>query len=247
VNLLDFSGKTAVVTGGTRGIGKAAAQVFAELGARVVINGQNESLLEIVRDEIRALGAECESFRGDVSKFEVAASLIDFAIESFGSIDILVNSAGITRDSLVMRMSETDWDDVINVNLKGAFNTIRAAARPMMKQRSGAIVNVTSVVGLMGNAGQANYAASKGGVIALTKSVAKEFAPRGISCSAVAPGFIDTDMTKSLPPEIKEKYLDAIPLKKFGEARDVARAIAFLASAPYITGQILSVDGGLYM
>jgi 3-oxoacyl-[acyl-carrier protein] reductase len=244
---MDFTGKTVVITGSTRGIGRAIAEEFEKFGANVVISGVNEERLKSVCAEMKATGANVACFAGDVSKFDVAGDLIKFAIETFGSIDVLVNNAGITRDNLIMRMSEDEFDSVISVNLKGTFNTIKAASRPMFKQRSGAIVNISSIVGQMGNVGQANYAASKAGVIGLTKSVAKEFAARSITCNAVAPGFIDTDMTTKLDDKIKGTYRKLIPLSEFGRAEDVAKAVIFLASQKYITGQILNVDGGFNM
>ncbi|MCX7714315.1 MAG: 3-oxoacyl-[acyl-carrier-protein] reductase [Clostridia bacterium] len=245
---MTLNGKTAVVTGSGRGIGKAVAIKLAKLGANVVVNGVSDSA-DKTCEEIKAFGGSCIVIKGDVSNYNDVEALIKGAVDQFGKIDILVNNAGITRDGLIMRMSEDDWDAVININLKGAFNCIKAATRPMMKQKGGVIINITSVVGLMGNAGQANYASSKAGLIGLTKSAAKELASRNIRCNAVAPGFIDSDMTDKLPDEIKKSYLSAIPMSKFGTTEDIADVVAFLASdmSKYITGQVINVDGGLVM
>jgi len=246
---MNFSDKTVIITGSTRGIGRSLALKFADLGANLVINGipQEEAQgLDVVR-EIKAMGRNAILCLGSVADMNSAQSVVDNAKETFGSIDVVVNNAGITRDNLVMRMSEEDFDAVIAVNLKGAFNMVKAASAVMLKQRSGAFVNIASVVGVMGNAGQANYAASKAGLIGLTKSIAKEFAPRGVRANAVAPGFIATDMTDKLSDDVKNAYMAAIPLKKFGEVEDVANVVAFLASdeAKYVTGQTLQVCGGL--
>jgi len=246
---MNFSDKTVIITGSTRGIGRSLALKFAELGANLVINGipQEEAQgLDVVR-EIKAMGRNAILCLGSVADMNSAQSVVDNAKETFGSVDVVVNNAGITRDNLVMRMSEDDFDAVIAVNLKGAFNMVKAASAVMLKQRSGAFVNIASVVGVMGNAGQANYAASKAGLIGLTKSIAKEFAPRGVRANAVAPGFIATDMTDKLSDDVKNAYMAAIPLKKFGEVEDVANVVAFLASdeAKYVTGQTLQVCGGL--
>ena len=246
---MNFSDKTVIITGSTRGIGRSLALKFADLGANLVINGipQEEAQgLDVVR-EIKAMGRNAILCLGSVADMNSAQSVVDNAKETFGSVDVVVNNAGITRDNLVMRMSEDDFDAVIAVNLKGAFNMVKAASAVMLKQRSGAFVNIASVVGVMGNAGQANYAASKAGLIGLTKSIAKEFAPRGVRANAVAPGFIATDMTDKLSDDVKNAYMAAIPLKKFGEVEDVANVVAFLASdeAKYVTGQTLQVCGGL--
>jgi 3-oxoacyl-[acyl-carrier protein] reductase len=246
---LDLSGKNAIVTGATRGIGRIIALALAKAGANVVISGRNEDLLKKVVSEIKDLGVESSYIKGDVQHLVEAQSLIEHCGETYGSVDILVNNAGITRDNLLMRMKEDEWDDVININLKGTFNTIRSAAKRLMKQRSGKIINITSVVGVMGNAGQANYAASKAGVIGLTKSVAKEMAPRGINCNAIAPGYIATEMTDAIPADKKAGLESMIPLGKIGDAKAIADAVVFLASdrSDYITGQVLNVDGGMIM
>ncbi|MDD6484694.1 MAG: 3-oxoacyl-[acyl-carrier-protein] reductase [Clostridiales bacterium] len=245
-----LKGKTAVITGSGRGIGKAIALKMASLGANIVINDIPASdYADECAEEVKALGVDAIVVRGDVRKKEDVDLLVKTAAEKFGSIDIFVNNAGVTRDGLMLRMSEEDWDLVMDINLKGAFNCIKAVARTMMKQRSGSIINIASVVGEMGNVGQANYSASKGGLIALTKTTAKEFASRGIRCNAVAPGFIASAMTDKLSDEVKQQYFKAIPLAKFGETSDVADVAAFLASdmSKYVTGQVINVDGGLLM
>lgn len=245
-----LKGKTAVITGSGRGIGKAIALKLAENGANIVINDiPGSDYADETQKEIESLGVKAIVVRGDVRKKEDVENLINTTIKTFGKIDILVNNAGITRDGLMLRMSEEDWDLVLDINLKGAFNCIKAAARPMMKQRSGSIINIASVVGVMGNAGQANYTASKAGLIGLTKTVAKEFSSRNIRANAVAPGFIESHMTDVLPEDVKKQYFDAIPLSKFGTTEDVAKAVLFLASdlSSYITGQTINVDGGLVM
>ncbi|MBK1811879.1 3-oxoacyl-[acyl-carrier-protein] reductase [Clostridium sp. YIM B02505] len=243
-----LKGKTAVITGGSRGIGKAIAIKLAEMGANIVVNYRSSSIDEVLT-EIKAFGVNAIGVQCDISNSEDADKLIKTAFAEFGSVDILVNNAGITKDGLIMRMKDQDFDSVINTNLKGTFNTIRSASSIMMKQRSGKIVNLTSVVGITGNAGQANYAASKAGVIGLTKSVARELASRGITCNAVAPGFIETDMTEALSDKVKEATLNTIPLKKLGSTEDVANLVGFLASdlSNYITGQVINVDGGMVM
>ena len=245
-----LKGKTAVITGSGRGIGKAIAMKMAQLGANIVINDiPSSDYADATCEEIKALGVDCIVVRGDVRSADDVATLINTTMEKFGKIDIFVNNAGVTRDGLMLRMSEDDWDLVMDINLKGAFNCIKAVARPMMKQRGGSIINIASVVGVMGNAGQANYSASKAGLIGLTKTTAKEFASRGIRCNAVAPGFIASDMTDKLTDDVKKQYFDAIPLSKFGETSDVANVVAFLASdmSAYVTGQVINVDGGLVM
>ncbi len=242
--------KVAVITGSGRGIGKAIALKLAENGANIVINDiEGSTYADETRDEIEALGVKAIIVRGDVRKKEDVENLINTTVDTFGRIDILVNNAGITRDGLMIRMSEEDWDMVLDINLKGAFNCIKAAARPMMKQRSGSIINIASVVGVMGNAGQANYTASKAGLIGLTKTVAKELSSRNIRANAVAPGFIESHMTDILTEDVKNKYFDAIPLSRFGKTEDVAKAVLFLASdlSSYVTGQTINVDGGLVM
>lgn len=245
-----LEGKTAVITGSGRGIGKAIAVKFATLGANIVINDIAQSdYADDTCEEIKKLGVKAITVKGDVRNIEDVKLLVDTAVKEFGKIDIFVNNAGVTRDGLMLRMSEEDWDLVMDINLKGAFNCIKTVARPMMKQRSGSIINITSVVGIMGNVGQANYSASKAGLIGLTKTTAKEFASRGIRCNSVAPGFISSAMTDALDDSVKQKYFDAIPLGKFGTAEQIADTAAFLASdmSNYITGQIISVDGGLLM
>ncbi len=245
----DFQGKVVVVTGSTRGIGAEIAREFARRGARVVVSGRNEERLRQMEQELREMGAEAIGVVADVGKMDQAQHLINRAVEEFGRVDVLVNNAGITRDNLLMRMKEEEWDQVIETNLKGTFNCIKSVTRQMMKQRAGRIINITSVVGQMGNAGQANYAASKAGIIGLTKSVAKELASRNITCNAVAPGFIETDMTAVLNDEVVASLKAQIPLGRLGNVSDVARVVAFLASedASYITGQVVNVDGGMVM
>jgi 3-oxoacyl-[acyl-carrier protein] reductase len=243
-HLIDLSGKTAFVTGSTRGIGRAVAAVLHQGGARVAIVGRDA---EKAREVARTLGDRAAGFACDVGQSASVEATIGAAEAALGPVDILVNNAGITRDNLVLRMTEADWDEVIRANLTGAFHTTRVVLKGMMKRRSGRIINVTSIIGLTGNKGQANYAASKAGLIGFTKSVAKEYGSRGILANAVAPGFIDTDMTAGLPPEARTAMLGGITLGRFGRAEDVAGAVLFLASdlASYITGQVLVVDGGL--
>jgi len=247
--IMNFTNKTVIITGSTRGIGKSIALSFAQLGANLVINGvpqEEEQGKEVVK-EIESLGAKAILSLGSVADMSVAQKIVNDAKAAFGTVDVVVNNAGITRDNLVMRMSEEDFDSVIAVNLKGAFNMVKTASAVMLKQRSGAFVNIASVVGVMGNAGQANYAASKAGLIGLTKSIAKEFAARGVRANAIAPGFIATDMTDRLSDDVKSNYMSNIPLKKFGSVDDVANAVLFLSSdmSGYITGQTLHVCGGL--
>lgn len=245
---MKLTGKNAVVTGGSRGIGRAVCLALAAEGANIVVNyAGNRQAAEETAQACRALGVEVALFCGDVSDATQADGLIAQCISSFGSVDILVNNAGITRDNLMMRMTAEDFDAVLDVNLRGAFLCMKAACRPMMKQRYGRIVNLGSVVGLRGNAGQANYAASKAGLIGLSKSMAKELATRGITVNVVAPGFIDTDMTAVLSAEAKTALLGGIPMAKLGNVEDVANAVAFFVQeqASYITGQVLCVDGGM--
>ena len=245
-----LKGKTAVITGSGRGIGKSIALKLASHGANIVINDiPSSDYADETREEVKKLGVECIVVKGDVRNTEDVQKLVSETMDKFGHIDIFVNNAGITRDGLMIRMSEDDWDLVMDINLKGAFNCIKAVARPMMKQRSGAIINMASIVGVMGNPGQANYVASKAGLIGLTKTTAKEFASRGIRCNAVAPGFIRSAMTDVLSDDVKKKYLDSIPLGKFGETENIADVVAFLASdmSKYVTGQVINVDGGLVM
>ncbi|MGN1125139.1 MAG: 3-oxoacyl-[acyl-carrier-protein] reductase [Candidatus Gastranaerophilaceae bacterium] len=239
-----MSKKLALVTGGSRGIGKACAMELAKAGYDVVINyAGNEEAANKTVDEIKALGVDCAAYKFDISNNEEVAKTINEIVEKYERIDVLVNNAGITRDGLFMRMNKENWDAVINTNLTGAYNVSQPVVKVMMKQRSGAIVNMASIVGIYGNAGQANYAAAKAGLIGMTKSLAKELASRNIRVNAVAPGFIQTDMTKGLD---SEKIAEHIPLKRLGEAQDIASAVKYLAvDAQYITGQVLQVDGGL--
>lgn len=241
-----LKGKTAVVTGAAKGIGKAVAIAFAKEGCNIVLN-YHSSVSDDIINEIEGYGTRCMPVQGDVADFGFAAQLVKDIKKEFGTLDILVNNAGITRDMLLMRMSEEQFDQVINTNLKGTFNMVRHASSLMLKQRSGAIINMASVVGVTGNIGQANYAASKAGIIGLTKSAAKELAQRGITCNAIAPGFVETDMTDVLAEETKQEMLKAIPLKRYGTVDDIAAAAVFLAKNTYITGQVLNVDGGMVM
>lgn len=246
--LLD--GKVVLVTGASRGIGRAIALRLAKDGATVVVNyAGNEAAANETRKMIESIGGKASLSRADVSSAEAVEQMVKDVMQEYGRIDILINNAGITKDGLLMRMKEADWDAVLNTNLKGVYHCTKAVARYMMKQKSGKIVNLTSVVGLTGNIGQANYAAAKAGVIGFTKSIAKELAARGIQVNAVAPGFIDTDMTAVLTDEIKKSMVEKIPLARLGAAEDVANAVAFLVSedASYITGQTLNVDGGMVM
>lgn len=238
--------KNVIVTGGAKGIGRAIALAFAKEGCNIVLNYRSTVPEELVK-EITDCGVKCRTVKCDVSDFTQAEELVKTAVEEFKSIDILVNNAGITRDTLLMRMTEKDFDDVISTNLKGTFNMVKHTSKIMLKQRSGTIINMSSVVGVSGNLGQANYAASKAGVIGLTKSAAKELASRGITCNAIAPGFIQTAMTDVLSDSVKENILNNIPLKKMGQPEDVAQLAVFLAKAKYITGQVINVDGGMVM
>ncbi len=245
-----LTGKTALVTGGSRGIGRAIALMLAGQGAKVAVNyAGNEAKANEVVDEIKSGGGKALAIRADVSSAEEVKQMAKTVIDTFGSLDVLVNNAGITKDNLLMRMKEDEWDAVIDTNLKGVFNCTKAAARQMMKQRHGRIINVASVVGIIGNPGQANYVAAKAGVIGLTKTTAKELAARNITVNAVAPGFISTDMTDKLPEDVREEMLKQIPLSRFGSPDDVAAVVKFLASedSGYMTGQTLQVDGGMVM
>ncbi|NQT47025.1 MAG: 3-oxoacyl-[acyl-carrier-protein] reductase [Candidatus Omnitrophica bacterium] len=241
--------RVVIITGGARGIGKEVAGLFVSEGAKAVICDVNPQDLENSQKDLSANGAEVMALQIDVTKADQVEDMVNKTLDKFGKIDILINNAGITRDALLMRMKESDWDAVLNVNLKGTFNCIKAVMRPMMKQRKGKIVNIASIIGLMGNAGQANYAASKGGVIALTKTAAKELASRNVNVNAIAPGFIQTEMTKKLPEASKEAMLKLIPTGKFGQPLDVAKTALFLASelSDYITGEVIKVDGGMVM
>ena len=244
-----LSGKVAIVTGASRGIGRKIALALVAQGAKVVASARNAEALDNLVAEIEGQGGEAIAVAGDVASGTDAARLIEQAVAAYGQIDILVNNAGITRDGLLLRMKDEDWDAVIDTNLKGAFVCIRAAAKVMSKQRSGRIINISSVVGEMGNAGQANYCSSKAGLLGLTKSVARELARRNITVNAITPGFIVTDMTDGMTDKARESMTEQIPLGRLGEADDVANAVIFLASdqSSYVTGQVLGVNGGMYM
>ena len=247
---MKLEGKVALVTGASRGIGRAIALALASEGASIVINyAGSAASAEAVKAEVEALGQKAVCIQADISSMSAATEMVEAAVKEFGRVDILVNNAGITRDGLLMRMKEEDWDAVLSTNLKGVFNCSKACIKYMMKQRAGRIISISSVVGVMGNAGQANYAAAKAGVIGFTKSVAKEVASRGITANAIAPGFIQTDMTKALPEKVVEAMQAGIPLGRLGDPEDIAKAVVFLASddASYITGQTLHVDGGMVM
>jgi 3-oxoacyl-[acyl-carrier protein] reductase len=241
--------KVAVITGGARGIGRAIALLFAREGASIAVCDLNFDEAGKTCADIEALGTKALAIKMDVTSLANVEEGLNKILDKFTKVDILVNNAGITKDNLLLRMSQGEWDAVLNVNLKGSFNCIRAASRPMIKQRQGRIINIASIIGIIGNPGQANYSASKAGIIALTKTAAKELASRNINVNAVAPGFIQTDMTAKLPEDLKEKMREAIPLNKFGTADDVAQVCLFLASADsnYITGQTIVVDGGMVM
>jgi 3-oxoacyl-[acyl-carrier protein] reductase len=245
-----LEGKVALVTGASRGIGREIALELAREGTSVAVNyaGSEAKALELV-DEIKAMGRDAFAIQADVSNSDSVTDMVKETVERFGKLDILVNNAGITKDNLLMRMKESEWDDVININLKGVFLCTKAVTRQMMKQRSGRIVNISSIVGVSGNAGQANYVAAKSGVIGLTKTAAKELSSRGITVNAIAPGFITTDMTDKLNEEVKAEMLKQIPLARFGEPKDIAKTVVFLASedSGYMTGQTLHVDGGMVM
>ncbi len=247
---LGLNGKVAVVTGASRGIGRAIALELAARGARVVVNyHRSEQAAQEVVSQIQANGGEAVAFQADVSDFQQAQALIKFALETFGDLHILVNNAGITRDTLLMTMSEEDWDEVIRTNLKSTFNCSKAAIRHMIRKRYGRIINIASVAGQMGNAGQTNYSASKAGQIGFTKALAREVASRNITVNAIAPGFVDTEILNTMPRETLEAALKLVPLGRMGRPEEIAFAVAFLASdqAAYITGQVLGVDGGMAM
>lgn len=243
-----LEGKTALITGGSRGIGKAIAITFAQNGANVAFSDlRRDELMEETENELKLLGVKALGYASDASSFEDSERMVDEVVREFGRIDILINNAGITRDNLLMRMSEQDWDLVIKVNLKSAFNLTKSVQKYMLKQRSGSIVNMSSVVGVNGNAGQANYSASKAGLIGFTKSIAQELGSRNIRCNAVAPGFIETEMTAKLSEEVRKAWAEQIPLRRGGKPEDVAKACVFLGSdlSDYITGQVISVCGGM--
>lgn len=246
--MIDLTDKVAIVTGGGRGIGRAIALKLAENGATVVVNDIDKSA-QAVADEIKTMGKNSLAVTADITSAEDVTKMVDTAIDAFGSVDILVNNAGINRDQLLMRMSEEEWDKVLEVDLKSVFLCSKAVLRPMLKQRRGRIISISSIVGLVGNAGQANYSAAKAGIIGFTKTTAREVASRGITVNAIAPGFIDTEMTQKLPEKQRQELMARIPLGCLGTPEDVANAVAFLASdeAGYITGQVITVDGGMTM
>lgn len=241
-----MKGKTVIVTGGAKGIGRSLALKFAEHGANIVINYRSTNPDSLV-SEIESFGVKALPVQADVSDFNQAAELVNACVAEFGTVDILVNNAGINKDTLLMRMTEEDFDSVIETNLKGTFNMVKHASKIMLKKKTGSIINMSSVIGLIGNIGQVNYAASKAGIIGLTHSVARELASRGITCNAIAPGFIETDMTEALPDSLKENVLKNIPLNRFGTADEVAELAVFLAKNKYITGQVIAIDGGMVM
>ncbi len=247
--MAQLQGKIAMVTGAARGIGRCIAEELAKEGCDLAICDLKEEWLAETAEAVKTIGRKVKCIAVDVSNSAQVNAAVDGAVTEFGRLDILVNNAGITKDTFIIRMTEEDWDAVINVNLKGTFLFTKAATKPMMKQKSGNIVNIASIIGLMGNAGQCNYAASKAGVIAFTKSVAKELASRNVRVNAIAPGFIQTKMTDLLSEEVKQKMLEAIPMKKFGTAEDVAKTVIFLSSdaSSYLTGQVISVNGGMLM
>ena len=242
---MELKGQTAFITGSTRGIGLAIAKAFAKQGVHIILNGRRP-VSEALIAEIKALGVNCIGISGDISNSEEVKEMVKQANE-FSTVTILVNNAGITNDKLMLRMNEQDFEQVLKVNLTGSFNMTQQLLKGMLKQRKGTIINISSVSGLMGNVGQANYAASKAGLIGFTKTVAREIAPRKITCNAIAPGFIETDMTSELSDKIREEMTKNIPLQHFGQVEDIANTAVFLAKSPYITGQVINVDGGLVM
>lgn len=249
VKCCNLTDKVAIVTGASRGIGEAIAKQLSSCGAKIILIARNSDQLVAVKETIISNGGIAESMAGDVSNLNSISEIVTNTIDKWGQIDILVNNAGIARDNIIMRMKETDWDSVMNINLKGCFNGIKSVARPMIKNKAGRIINITSVIGQIGNAGQSNYAASKAGIMGLTKSMAKELGSRNITVNAVAPGYITTDMTNELNDEVKEQMKSSIPLGRLGTPDDVANLVCFLASdeAGYITGQTFNVDGGMVM
>ena len=249
VKCCNLTDKVAIVTGASRGIGEAIAKQLSSCGAKIILIARNSDQLVAVKETIISNGGIAESMTGDVSNLNSISEIVTNTIDKWGQIDILVNNAGIARDNIIMRMKEDDWDSVMNINLKGCFNGIKSVARPMIKNKAGRIINITSVVGQIGNAGQSNYAASKAGIMGLTKSMAKELGSRNITVNAVAPGYITTDITNELNDEVKEQLKSSIPLGRLGTPDDVANLVCFLASdeAGYITGQTFNVDGGMVM
>jgi 3-oxoacyl-[acyl-carrier protein] reductase len=247
---MNLKGKVAIVTGASRGIGLVIAQVLAQRGVNLVCASTKQETCDAVAKKLtKDYGIDAIGIQVDVSDFDSSQNLVKKAMEHFGTIDICINNAGITRDNLLLRMKQDEWNDVINTNLSSVFNVTKAVIRPMLKNRKGRIINVSSVVGLIGNAGQANYAAAKAGLLGFTKSIAKEFGGKGITCNAVAPGFIDTDMVESLPKEYIDNIISEVPLKRLGNPEEIANLIAFLASdlSSYITGEVIAVDGGVQL
>lgn len=247
--MFSLSNKIAIVTGASRGIGSAIAHNLSKAGAKVVLISRSIDALKSVESEIKSNGGEAISITADVSNLESFTNAISQVVETWGTVDILINNAGITKDNIILRLKEEDWDAVIDINLKGCFNGIKAVTRPMLKSRSGRIINITSVIGLIGNSGQSNYAASKAGILGLTKSIAKELGSRNITVNAIAPGYIQTEMTDNLDQTSKDNLMKSIPLQRLGKPEEIASLVCFLASeeAAYITGQTLNVDGGMVM